>query len=175
MVPAMTAAASNSCSVRTAASADVTPTSRPSSVSPRTTNRSAIGGVIMIVCARIDREFVEQRRVELGIVQEVGVGHGDDLERGPHQILVATGGDADAPNVERHRPEAFVIVDLAGSAILKNRDGPVANEIVEPNDGIDGQSIRRSVNRDAAGGENRFAGSGQEKRREQFGVGPIGE
>ena len=132
----------------------------------------AVGRMVVVVGSRVQGQLVEQRRVELGVVEQVGVGRRDDFQRQPHDGLIRARSHTDAAQIERNRPEPLVIVHLARRPILQDGNRPIADEIVQAADGVRGQPLRRHVARCTSHGQHRFAGPGQEKWREQIGIRP---
>ena len=76
--------------------------------------RAAIGGVIVVVRPRVEREFFQLGQVELRFFEQFRIRGGKDAERLNDERLKPPGRDADAAQVNRHRAEPLVVVKLAG-------------------------------------------------------------
>src|SRR5262249_40206036 len=90
-----------------------------------------IGRVIMIVSPRVKRQFVEQFDVERRVIEQIGVSLTQYGKRGSHDLLIWTGRDTGAAKVERNRPDPLMFIRLAGRAGVQDRDGAIADVIVQ--------------------------------------------
>src|SRR5262245_128121 len=90
-----------------------------------------VGGMIEVVRARIDGEFVEALQIEMRVeANELGRLL-ENLERTFDEIVILAMADADVAQVNRDGPQALVRVDFALVLILKDGHGPMADVIVQ--------------------------------------------
>ena len=80
-----------------------------------------VGGMVEVVAARIEGQFVEQGRVEVRIGAIASGIVFENLERTFDESLILALRDADAADEQRDRPHPFVVVDLAACGLLRAR------------------------------------------------------
>ena len=130
-------------------------------------------GVEMIGRARVDRERVEPFGIEASLVEEVRFGAGQQFQRGPHDLGIDAGCDADAPEIKRDRRDFLVRVKVRLGPGFENRDRPVTDEVIQRK-----EAIRHDFKRERPGrefGQHRFATAGHKKGREERRVRLVGQ
>ena len=104
----------------------------------------AVDRMAVIVGPHVQRQFVQQVQIELGLREQRRVGRFQDLQCRADEVVIAAPGRPGAADVQRHGPMAFVVVGFALRPRLQNGDRPIADEIVEPvQDAGDGPRLRR--------------------------------
>src|SRR3954465_3843683 len=93
--------------------------------------RSLARWVIKIVSARIDRELIEQLRIEPGLLTDFRVGFVKDRQGTFDELVVSSGGDSNILHVERDRADTLMPVGLHLPLGFEHGNGPIAEVIVE--------------------------------------------
>jgi hypothetical protein len=87
---------------------------------------------VEVVCRTgIDGKLVHLRRVETGFFEQLAVGLREQLQAKRHQIVIRAGGHTHTTEVQRHRADLLVRVELVLWAGFQKCNGAVANEVVE--------------------------------------------
>jgi len=82
----------------------------------------------------IDRQFLEQFEVEVGLLHEFRRRVPEDVDRAGNEPAVAAVGRTGAGDVERHGPHPFVTIRLRQPPVLQHGHRSPADVIVEPVD-----------------------------------------
>jgi len=94
-----------------------------------------VGGMPEVVRARVERELVEQRQVEVGVGADRLGGGFENLQRALDEIVILPARHADAAQEQRDGADAFVVVDFAALLIFEHGNRTMADVIVELLDG----------------------------------------
>ena len=126
------------------------------------------GRVIELVGPRVERQFVDECRIEPGLLANLGIGLRQNVERLPDQRLVGPAGRADILDIERNRPHALVRIGLDLLLRFEHRDRPIADVVVELFERAGDDSLgflpRRALR------DSRFERAAEEQRPPQFAV-----
>ena len=91
-------------------------------------------GVQEVEGAGIDGQLLEEREVEVGLLQKRRRRGGEDLDRPGHEVAVAAVRGARPSDVERDRPDPLVRIGLREPAVFEDGHGPPADVIIELRD-----------------------------------------
>ena len=96
---------------------------------------SFIDGMRVIVSSRIQRQFVELCKIEVGIREHFLRDFGEQLKGLLDQRFVRTRCDAGIAKVKRPGPNTLVRVQVHLATVFKNCDGTVSDKIIQPVNG----------------------------------------
>ncbi len=98
--------------------------------------------VIEIVSPGVDRQLVEQVRIEPRRFQDRRIGGAQQIERERDHVVIAAGANARPGDIPRNRAHPFVRIRLDALVVIQHRHGPVAKIIVEPRERCRPRSAR---------------------------------
>ena len=93
-------------------------------------------GMEEIECPRIECQFLQQRKIEVGLPQQLFRRLFQDRHRILHEPTVAAVRGAHAADEQRDRTDALVGIGLREPTVLQHRHRPPADVVVEPADGL---------------------------------------
>ena len=91
--------------------------------------------MIEIVRPRVDRQLVEQFRIEEGAAKHVGVGGAQDRQRMLEQLPIFSHADAAPAHEQRNRPDPFVRIRLDSLRGSQHGHGPMSQVVVQRGQG----------------------------------------